>query len=207
MGHILVVAAFTFAAVTASSIPDRPTTLPLTLPIVERSEQPITCLTGIKRSPEPINGKRGIEQNCGRSQRDVTRAFSSCAAKAQKGREAALKGGELMKTLFKNDDEDTRKRVADHFEQIASQCGARENSGVSVNCGQCEQGIAGKAFKGSGPITLCSVALADTESTTQCGGQDLDDVLLHEMSHVLGSTDDLGYGLEAFIQSSLGPPH
>ncbi|KAG6148866.1 hypothetical protein E4U11_000368, partial [Claviceps purpurea] len=171
--------------------------------------KPPSCLDG---GPDDVTlyntslpSKRSVDGSCGSHQSLVDKAYKDCAVRARAGEKVArandTASSTLLKDIFKDDSDQTRKHVADHFAQIAAECEKKGAGATPVTCGYCKQGMAGVTMltpglkDGDNPVTLCDAAL-HTE-TNGCDRQVLGDVLLHELSHSWGLTHDNGYGIKA----------
>ncbi|PHH81323.1 hypothetical protein CDD82_1024 [Ophiocordyceps australis] len=154
--------------------------------------------------------------DCGAQQSIVDEGLSDCAKMANLAAEDAKNpSSTLFPLFFKNDDEGTRNKVAALMTKIAQECGATNQGNAVVRCsdsqGQCassvnSQGLGALAFGTkafSDPrILLCQSFFELNENT--CGRLTPGHVVLHEMSHGLGSTDDVGYGIQAALQLDAG---
>ncbi|KAM3496732.1 hypothetical protein MY10362_009895, partial [Beauveria mimosiformis] len=150
--------------------------------------------------------KRAVDSSCNRFQQDVQRAYKQCAKRARSGAAACKdsKRDDILKAVFHTTAQKARNLISAHLTQIADECDKMGKGVTPVSClgSQCKPGIAGVTMVwsngrgGTNPITLCDIK----ETDDSCGGQDLGDVLLHEMSHSWGRTDDKCYGMAA-IQS------
>ncbi|KAG8408505.1 hypothetical protein J3458_019541 [Metarhizium acridum] len=236
--HILIQVALALTAVRALSIPNRPSTEPMTLPMNFQRSEPIGgCLLKRSEHTEHEHKKRGIQDSCRQFQQKVDEAFKKCSERAGNALSAlngtdfpakdtsgnAKRAGQgvgqpkedgketlpkLLQDWFNTgtNDQQALAKIRRDFTNIKAECDKKDKSRVAVKCEQCQQGIAGQTYQGTGPITLCMVALTDDRNSTNIRSQDLGDVLLHEMSHVVGYTDDRGYGVEKFLPSLLWHP-
>ncbi|KAM3536866.1 hypothetical protein ARSEF1564_010212 [Beauveria bassiana] len=105
----------------------------------------------------------------------------------------------MFKAVFKTTHQRARDVVSQHLTEIADECdkmgkGITPVSCLGSECGPTDAGVTtiwSNARGGTNPISLCDIK----ETDDSCGGQDLGDVLLHEMSHSWGGTDDKCYGM------------
>ncbi|KHN94832.1 Metallopeptidase, catalytic domain protein [Metarhizium album ARSEF 1941] len=216
MRPVRLLAAFAISAVVASPTGSRPSTRSTPGPVKDkfaRSENPPKCLLK-PASDAPKHGlqKRGVQQSCSPYAAKIAKAFKTCSQRAAnslrvlqgKGDANEKKKQELMKNWFDSgaNDQETVRLVTAHYARIKAECDQNGRGRVGVQCGPCGEGIAGETFKGMGPITLCTVALEDNSAATDIQGQDLGEVLLHEMDHVVGNTDDIAYDVRQCKQLS-----
>ncbi|KZZ96487.1 Metallopeptidase, catalytic domain protein [Moelleriella libera RCEF 2490] len=169
--------------------------------------QPGNCVREMTGTPPELSGleKRKLnKQTCGQNMQAVNQAYKECAERARAGA-AAAKSGErkdVLKAVFKADNQQIMSQVAQHLTEIAEECSKNGEGITPVKCGCInDKGgtIAGLTFvypnkKGDNEIQLCKPAF--TQQGRGCNGQDLADVLLHEMSHSWGRTKDNGYQME-----------
>ncbi|KAK2616732.1 hypothetical protein QQS21_000344 [Conoideocrella luteorostrata] len=170
----------------------------------EQKEVRRTCLVNgsMPLFRPTILGKRNLDQSCSNYPERIRTAYTDCAARARAGAAAASSGSsDLMQAVFKTEDTNTRNRVARQLKQIADECSKRGDGITPVSCGpnlcQAKTSAAETLMNKDGqpgvdPIALCDIKEADRS----CDGQDIGDMLLHEMSHSWGKTDDKGYGME-----------
>ncbi|KAM0669297.1 hypothetical protein MY8738_009940 [Beauveria namnaoensis] len=165
-----------------------------------------TCVIRGSDADKALFDKRAVDGSCNRFQKDVQRAYKQCAERARSGAAACKdsKRDDIFKAVFHTTHQRARDVVSQHLTQIADECDKMGKGTTPLSClgSQCKPGIAGvttiwsNARRGTNPITLCDIK----ETDDSCGGQDLGDVLLHEMSHSWGGTDDKCYGMVAIEQ-------
>ncbi|KAG6062057.1 hypothetical protein E4U17_004523 [Claviceps sp. LM77 group G4] len=151
-----------------------------------------------------LPSKRSISGSCGSHRSLVDEAYKDCAARARAGERVARAkdsaSSTLIREIFKDDSDQTRNHIAEHFALIAAECEKNGGGPTPVACGYCKPGVAGLTVlvsnnkDGSNEITLCDVALHPEKNS--CDKQVLGDVLLHELSHSWGLTKDHGYGVK-----------
>ncbi|KAG5957863.1 hypothetical protein E4U58_005625 [Claviceps cyperi] len=168
--------------------------------------KPPSCLDGgnVTLYETFLPSKRSIDSSCGSHQSLVDQAYKDCAVRARAGEKIARAkdsaSSALLKGIFKDDSDKARTRIADHFAQIAAECERNGGGPTPVACGFCNKGVAGLTViragrkNGDNPVTLCDVAIR--QEPNGCDRQVLGDVLLHELSHSWGLTDDNAYGLQ-----------
>ncbi|OAA52515.1 metalloproteinase 8 [Beauveria brongniartii RCEF 3172] len=162
-----------------------------------------SCVIQGSDADKALFDKRAVDSSCNRFQQDVQRAYEQCAKRARSGAAACKdsKRDDILKAVFHTTDQKARDIVSAHLTQIADECDKKGKGITPLSClgSGCKPGIAGVTMVwsngkgGTNPITLCDIK----ETDDSCGGQDLGDVLLHEMSHSWGRTDDKCYGMAA----------
>ncbi|KAM3548818.1 hypothetical protein MY1884_009015 [Beauveria asiatica] len=162
-----------------------------------------TCVIQGSDEDKALFDKRAVDNSCSRFQRDVQRAYEQYAKRARSGAAACKdpKRDDILKAVFHTTDQKARDIISAHLTQIADECDKKGKGVTPLSClgSKCTPGIAGVTMVwsngrgGTNPITLCDIK----ETDDSCGGQDLGDVLLHEMSHSWGRTDDKCYGMVA----------
>ncbi|KAG6103726.1 hypothetical protein E4U14_006127 [Claviceps sp. LM454 group G7] len=167
---------------------------------------PPSCLDGgnVTLYETSLPNKRSIDGSCGAKQTLVDQAYKDCATRARAGEKIARAkdsaSSALLKGIFKDDSDKARTRIAEHFAQIAAECERNGGGPTPVACGYCVKGVAGLTVirtgrkNGDNPVTLCDVAIR--QEPNGCDRQVLGDVLLHELSHSWGLTDDNAYGIQ-----------
>ncbi|KAG6096069.1 hypothetical protein E4U30_001807 [Claviceps sp. LM220 group G6] len=167
---------------------------------------PPSCLDGgnVTLYETSLPNKRSIDGSCGAKHSLVDQAYKDCAVRARAGEKIARAkdsaSSALLKGIFKDDSDKARTRIAEHFAQIAAECERNGGGPTPVACGYCVKGVAGLTVirtgrkNGDNPVTLCDVAIR--QEPNGCDRQVLGDVLLHELSHSWGLTDDNAYGMQ-----------
>ncbi|KAG5935824.1 hypothetical protein E4U59_005348 [Claviceps monticola] len=168
--------------------------------------KPPSCLDGgnVTLYETSLPSKRSIDGSCGSHQSLVDQAYKDCAVRARAGEKVARAkdnaSSTLLKAIFKDDSDKARTRISEHFAQIAVECEKNGGGPTPVACGFCNKGVAGLTVlrvgrkNGDNPVTLCDVAIR--QEPNGCDRQVLGDVLLHELSHSWGLTDDNAYGIQ-----------
>ncbi|KAG5988147.1 hypothetical protein E4U52_006866, partial [Claviceps spartinae] len=168
--------------------------------------KPPSCLDGgnVTLYETSLPNKRSIDGSCGAKHSLVDQAYKDCAVRARAGEKIARAkdsaSSALLKGIFKDDSDKARTRIAEHFAQIAAECERNGGGPTPVACGYCVKGVAGLTVirtgrkNGDNPVTLCDVAIR--QEPNGCDRQVLGDVLLHELSHSWGLTDDNAYGMQ-----------
>ncbi|KAG6232854.1 hypothetical protein E4U25_006527 [Claviceps purpurea] len=169
--------------------------------------KPPSCLDGgnVTLFETSLPSKRSIDGSCGGHRSLVDQAYKDCAVRARAGEKIARAkdnaSSTLLKAIFKDDSDKARKRISEHFATIAAECEKNGGGPTPVACGVCNKGVAGLTVirdgreNGLNPVTLCDHAIHDEPNG--CDRQVLGDVLLHELSHSWGLTDDNAYGIQA----------
>ncbi|PHH72737.1 hypothetical protein CDD82_5831 [Ophiocordyceps australis] len=145
-----------------------------------------------------------VDRSCnGQRQQMINSALSGCASRAQKAAAAAKDpSNKLVLEFFKNDDQQTRQRVASVLEGVAADCGGGGKS-TSIGCeqGESDQGFYGFTRFGQGRPTMQLFPLFFSlgQQGGSCGHLDSTGMILHEMTHADAETDDFSssYGLQA----------
>ncbi|KAK9439903.1 Metallopeptidase, catalytic domain protein [Metarhizium brunneum] len=221
MGHNLVQVVLALAAVSALSIPRRPSAEPMTLPtIFERSEPSEGCL--LKRSDfkEHNNTAGGLQASCLQYQKQINEAFTKCSERAenvinaleskdfpskdktvQETGQPKQDGKETLQRLLEDwfdvgiNDTERITEIKKEYKSIKEECDKKEKTRIGIYCEDCPENILGQAYGGTGPILLCKLALQRDRRSTNIRDVDLGGTLMHEMSHAISNTNDTGYGV------------
>ncbi|PHH64674.1 hypothetical protein CDD81_4115 [Ophiocordyceps australis] len=156
--------------------------------------------------------RAAVDNSCGDQQQFVQSAVALCARRAQKAAAAAQdpSTSQLMLEFFKNDDEQTRSRVASVLQGVAADCGS-PNGGerTNIGCGQNGGRFYGVTHFGGGlpnpEMQLFPEFFNLAQQPVSCGHLDAGSMIVHEMTHADAHTDDFGssYGLQ--VIASLSP--
>lgn len=134
-------------------------------------------------------------------QRLIQSALQGCFEKARGAAQEARSGtSRLMRDFFKNDDARTRQIVSDLFSKVAEECSANNQGSTFITCvdngGECGIFDAWTQIGGS-RVLLCEKFFHNDPNYRSCGGLDNGALMLHEMTHALGATEDFqSYGLQ-----------
>ncbi|KAK2592785.1 hypothetical protein QQS21_009528 [Conoideocrella luteorostrata] len=159
--------------------------------------------------------RAAIENDCGQNHQGgaeaIQEALRTCVTYANAGAEETSSGSSgLFELFFKEENVGQKSYVAEQFRAIAEECQAEESGGISITCtdGQIEAcgtdivAWAKKAQAGArgDRVQLCPPFFDGLPNG--CGNLDQPGVIVHEFSHAVVGTDDIGYGMGAVLGNS-----
>ena len=108
--------------------------------------------------------------------------------------------------------ESTRSHVAEVFQAVAKECsntpGGQTTSHCSDGMNHCSGNVlaytywSGYSQDQAGEVFYCPSYYSLPQDGTYCHAQTQGGNVLHEMTHAVAGTDDLGYGYDAIVQLS-----
>jgi len=155
-----------------------------------------------------------FESDCsGEQLQAVTAATEDCASMASAAAEAATNGdAAFFENYFGDSSSATRSKVAEVFNAVAKECSATPGGSTTSSCtdamNRCSGGVLaytywqGYGTDTDGQVFYCPSYYQLPEQGSYCHGQTQGGTILHEMTHAVAGTDDLGYGYAAASQLS-----
>ncbi|KYK54768.1 hypothetical protein DCS_06728 [Drechmeria coniospora] len=150
-----------------------------------------------EESTVATNEKRAeIYPDCGENEHYVQEAMRQCAATAEMAQKATRDPDPmLMNFFFKDASESMRSTAAALFGKIAKECGTAGGQKTHITCRQKRDNECGDFYGlteiGGQRLLLCPNFFEPLEPDGKgCDILEPGDILLHEMTHALGSTTD-----------------
>lgn len=154
--------------------------------------------------------KRALEKrtrlstDCTGSQRtSTTTALSNCVRLANAAASAATSGSSSkFSEYFKSTSSSVRSSVSSCLSRVATECGSTTSGTTTYHCsdvyGGCGSNVLAYTVPSAEVVVNCPLYFSALPAlTSSCHAQDQATTTLHEMTHALCGTADLGYGYQA----------
>jgi len=146
--------------------------------------------------PAAHHARGVVHPTCNRTL--IEQATHGCAQLARTAAKQAASGPtDLLRLFFKSADAATRANISRTYDAIADECAAGGTGAVSLSCDSrhyCGQHSA-EFTRADSTINLCPnfFALMRGEKVSDCEWLGYEGFMIHEMSHAVADTEDIGY--------------
>lgn len=177
-------------------------------------ELPVTTDKAEKLVHAQLVRRTTFESDCSSEQlASVTAATEDCASMAKAAANAATSGdAAFLEKYFMDSFESTRSKVAEVFQAVAKECqntpGGSSTSHCTDQMNHCSGNVLaytywqGYGTEQAGEVYYCPSYYNLPSDGSYCHGQTQGGNVLHEMTHAVAGTDDLGYGYDAISMLS-----
>ncbi|KAF2102575.1 hypothetical protein NA57DRAFT_71564 [Rhizodiscina lignyota] len=158
----------------------------------------------VEKAVKVLDKRTIVSSDCSGSEAsDLRSALSNCVSLANAAASAATSGSaSKFQEYFKSTSSSVRSEVANCLSEVADECSSSTSGSTDYYCediyGGCSSDVLAYTVPSQEAIVSCPLYFNDLPIlTSTCHAQDMSTTTIHEMTHALCGTLDLGYGYQA----------